>query len=128
MSRFWASVNIFFKVIALKTEHYKDAKMNPSSVSKGGCMGARFSARSTTSSSSTSSSGNDTFRLYESRREDALVVHDLNLEASTNWLLKNSLSDCVYQDGKKSLRRNMTEIKTCKEVYTGKMVSYLQID
>ena len=57
-----------------------------------------------------------------------MVVHDLNVEASPNWLLKNSLSDCVYQGGENSLRRNMTEIKPYKEVYTEKMVSYLQID
>ena len=46
----------------------------------------------------------------------------MNVEASPNWLLKNSLSDCVYQNDENSLRRNMTEIKTYEEVYTGKMV------
>ena len=51
------------------------------------------------SSTSSSSSGNGTFRPYESRRDEAVVVHDLNVEASPNWLLKNSLSDCVYQWG-----------------------------
>ena len=43
----------------------------------------------------------------------------MNVEASPNWLLKNSLSDCAYQNNEKSLRRNMTEIKTYEEVYTG---------
>ena len=76
-------------------------------------MAARFSQRSTISSSSTSSSssGNGTFHPYESRRDEAVVVHDLNVEASPNWLLKHSISDCVYQNDKNSLRRNMTEIK-----------------
>ena len=60
-----------------------------------------------------------TFRPYESRRDEAAVVHDMNVEASPNWLLKNSLSDCVYQNDENSLRRNMTEIKTYEVVYTG---------
>ena len=64
----------------------------------------------------------------ESCRDEAVVVHNLNVEISPIWLLKNSLSDCVYQGGENSLRRNMTERKTYEEVYTGKMVSYLQID
>ena len=38
------------------------------------------------------------------------------LEASPNWLLKDSLSDCVYQNDKNSLRRSMTEIKTFEGV------------
>ena len=38
------------------------------------------------------------------------------LEASPNWLLKNSLSDCVYQNDENSLRRSMTEIKTYEGV------------
>ena len=36
------------------------------------------------------SSGNGTFRPYEGHR-DTVVVHDMNVEASPNWLLKNSL-------------------------------------
>ena len=51
------------------------------------------------------------------------MVNDLSVEASPNWPLKNSLSDCVYQNEENSLRRNMTEIKTFEEAYTGKMVS-----
>jgi hypothetical protein len=47
------------------------------------------------STSSSSSNGNGTFRPYEGRRNEVMVVHDMNMEASPNWLLKNSLSDCV---------------------------------
>jgi hypothetical protein len=62
-------------------------------------MAGRFS-RSTIGSSSTSSSsssGDGTFRPYESR-DQVVVVHDMNVEASLNKLLKNSLSNCVYQN------------------------------
>ena len=70
------------------------------------------------------SSGNGTFRPYEGHR-DTVVVHDMNVEASPNWLLKNSLPNCVYQNDENSLRGSMTEIKTYEEVYTGKTVSCL---
>ena len=93
-------------------------------------MAGRLS-RSTLGSSSTSSSsssGNGIFCPYEGCREEVVVVHDLNVEALPNWLLKNSLSDCVYQNDENSLRRSMTEIKTYEEVCTGKTVSCLQID
>ena len=49
------------------------------------------------------------------------------LEASPNWLLKDSLSDCVYQNDKNSLRRNMAEIKTYEEVYTGRTVNQVKV-
>ena len=93
-------------------------------------MAGKFS-RSTIGSSSTSSSsssGDGTSNPYESCRDQVVVVHDMKLEASPNWLLKNSLSDCAYQNDENSLRRSMTEIKTYEEVYTGKTVSCLQID
>jgi hypothetical protein len=54
---------------------------------------------------------------YESNRDKAVVEHN------HNWLRKNSLPSRREQPPK-----NMTEIKTYEEVYTGKMVSYLQID
>ena len=63
-------------------------------------MAGRFS-RSTIGSSSTSlssSSGDGAFRPYESRRDQVVVMHDMNVEASLNWLLKNSLFNCVYQN------------------------------
>jgi hypothetical protein len=44
-----------------------------------------------------------------------------------NWQLKNSLSDCVYQNDKNSLRRNMAEIKTYEEVYTGRTVNQVKV-
>ena len=71
------------------------------------------------------SSGNGTFRPYEGHRDEVVVVHDMNVEASPIWLLKNSLPDCVYQNDENSLRGSMTEIKTYEEVYTGKTVSCL---
>ena len=120
----------FFTLQFFALQFFAQVRMNPSTVSKGGCMAGRFS-RSTLGSSSTSSSsssGNGIFRPYEGRREEFVVVHDLNVEALPNWLLKNSLSDCVYQNDENSLRRRMTEIKTYEEVCTGKMVSCLQID
>ena len=72
-------------------------------------MAARFSQKSTISSLRTLSFV-------------GTVLSALNMEVSPNWLLKNSLSECVYQNDENSLRRNMTEIKTYEEVYTGKMV------
>ena len=60
--------------------------------------------------------------------EGVVVVRDLDMEALPNWHLKNSLSNCVYQNDENSLRRSITEIKTYEEVCTVKTVSCLQID
>ena len=48
-------------------------------------------------------------------------------EGLPNWRLQNALSDCIYQNDEKSLRRSLSEIKNYEEMYIGLMVSYLQM-
>ena len=98
--------------------------MNPS---KTGSVSGRFSRSTTGSSSTSSTSGNGTFRPYESRRDDIVTVYDINVESLANWIMKNSLSDWVFQTDENSLRRSLTEIKTFEEMFTGRPVSGLII-
>ena len=86
-----------------------EVMMNPS---KTGSVSGRFSRSTTGSSSTSSTSGNGTFRPYESRRDDIVTVYDINVESLANWIMKNTLSDSVFQTDENSLRRSLTEIKT----------------
>ena len=64
-------------------------------------------SRSSTGSSST----DDTFRPYESRRDDAVTLLNMNVEAMPNWRIKNTVADCIFQDDQHSLKRTISEIK-----------------
>ena len=86
--------------------------MNPS---KGGCMSGRFSRTKIGGSSTSSASGDNTFRQYESRSNDAVTIYNMNVEALANWHW--------HQNNENSL----TKIKTYKEIYTGRTVSFLII-
>ena len=55
-----------------------EVMMNPS---KGGCVSGRFSRTTTGGSSTSSASDDNTFCPYESRRDDAVTVYDMNVEA-----------------------------------------------
>ena len=59
--------------------------------------------------------------------DEAVMVYDMNVEGLANWRLKNSLSDCIYQNDETSLRLAMCEIKTFEEMYTGRTVSYFSL-
>ena len=58
---------------------------------------------------------------------DVVTVYDINVESLANWIMKNTLSDCVFQTDENSLRRSLTEIKTFEEMFTGRPVSGLII-
>ena len=72
-------------------------------------------SRSSTGSSTTDP---DTFRPYESRRDDAVTLLNMNVEAMPNWRIKNTVADCIFQDDQHSLKRTISEIKNYEEIYT----------
>ena len=98
-----------FKVPNFETSMFEVSIFKSSEFRKPGSF-----SRSSTGSSST----DDTFRPYESRRDDAVTLLNMNVEAMPNWRIKNTVADCIFQDDQHSLKRTISEIKNYEEIYT----------